>query len=115
MLSHYIKKTEIDKRIFSLKKKKSEMEDQSERENSPQTYDTEGGGSSRTEASITSIERLREILERRESTIEDLRQTVAMLKHNIAEQRDEIIRLKSLNNTHNLVSFSVFYLLVFLS
>ncbi|EFO22329.1 hypothetical protein LOAG_06159 [Loa loa] len=76
------------------------MEDQEEGENSPQEYYAEGGGgNSSTETTTTTLQHLREILERRESTIEDLRQTVAMLKHNIAEQRDEIIRLKSLNNS----------------
>lgn len=87
------------------------MEDQLERENSLQTYDAESdNGSSSTETSTATLEHLREILERRESTIEDLRQTVAILKHNVAEQRDEIIRLKSLNNNiHKLVSSSIFH------
>ncbi|KAK6113942.1 hypothetical protein QQG55_53830 [Brugia pahangi] len=75
------------------------MEDQLERENSPEAFDAEdGGGSSSTETNSATLERLREILKHRESTIEDLRQTVAILKHNIEEQRDEIIRLKSLNS-----------------
>ncbi|KAM3728757.1 30S ribosomal protein [Dirofilaria immitis] len=73
------------------------MDEQSEGENSSQTYDTEGGGNSGAET-LSTLEHLREILEHRESTIDDLRQTVAMLKRNVAEQRDEIIRLKNLNN-----------------
>ncbi|KAL3990222.1 hypothetical protein ACH3XW_30865 [Acanthocheilonema viteae] len=79
------------------------MNEQSEAENSPQVYDAEGGGGSlNIEASAATIERLRQILEHRESTIEDLRQTVAILKHNNAEQSDEITRLKGLNNNHKL-------------
>ncbi|VDN81203.1 unnamed protein product [Brugia pahangi] len=78
------------------------MEDQLERGNSPQAFDAEDGdGSSNTETNSATLERLREILKQCESTIEDLRQTVAILKHNIEEQCDEIIRLKNLNsNTH---------------
>uniref|UniRef100_A0A0R3RRK3 F-box domain-containing protein n=1 Tax=Elaeophora elaphi TaxID=1147741 RepID=A0A0R3RRK3_9BILA len=73
------------------------MEVQSERENSPQVLDAEGGGGN-SEANVAALERLREILERRESTIEDLRQTVAALKNDIAQQRDEITRLRNFNN-----------------
>nr|CTP81149.1 Bm9501 [Brugia malayi] len=81
---------------------KKKMEDQLERDNSPQAFDAEDGdGSSNTETNSAILERLREILKQCESTIEDLRQTVATLKHNIEEQCDEIVRLKNLNsNTH---------------
>ncbi|VIP00044.1 Uncharacterized protein BM_BM8414 [Brugia malayi] len=98
-LSHNYRITHPFFPSLNLKKKKRKMEDQLERENSPEAFDAEdGGGSSSTETNSATLERLREILEHRESTIEDLRQTVAILKHNIEEQRDEIIRLKSLNS-----------------
>uniref|UniRef100_A0A915PVK7 F-box domain-containing protein n=1 Tax=Setaria digitata TaxID=48799 RepID=A0A915PVK7_9BILA len=73
------------------------MEEQSERENSVQTYDAEGGGSSGVRTTST-LERLRKNLEQQELTIEDLQQTVTMLKRKVTEQRDEIIHLKSLTD-----------------
>ncbi|CAG9531530.1 unnamed protein product [Cercopithifilaria johnstoni] len=77
------------------------MGDQSEGENSLQAYDdkSDGGGNSSIEASAATLKCLREILERRELAIENLRQAVAMLKHKITVQH---IRLKSLNNIHKL-------------
>ncbi|VDO27085.1 Uncharacterized protein BM_BM9501 [Brugia malayi] len=86
------------------------MEDQLERDNSPQAFDAEDGdGSSNTETNSAILERLREILKQCESTIEDLRQTVATLKHNIEEQCDEIVRLKNLNsNTHKPVVTDIY-------
>lgn len=70
------------------------MDDQ-EQENSPQALETDGGEFGSQTSSL--MERLREILERKELALEDLRQTVSVMKRNLAAQRDEIARLKNLN------------------
>lgn len=81
-----------------------------EEENTLKEYDSEGGsGRSSAETSTATLDRLRKILEHRESTIEDLRQAIKILRHNIAEQHNEIIRLKSSDNSNQkLVSSNLF-------
>lgn len=77
------------------------MDDQIEEENTLEEFDSEGGsGMSSPETGAAALDRLRKVLEHRESTIEDLRQTIKILRHNIAEQHNEIIRLKSSDNSN---------------
>ncbi|VDN01678.1 unnamed protein product [Thelazia callipaeda] len=81
------------------------MEDQSERENSSQVYDTEVPMNSVTGTTLA-LEQLREKLERRESKIEDLRQTIMGLKRVVADQQDEINHLRNLKRNADKMQIS---------